>query len=295
LSARTEAVAAPEATAADPRLRALAERSRLFFERLLDNLPAESRAAIARLAAPIPSAPTSAPPADAPPQPLATPESTYAKTVQALAAAATHLPALARSFSTDWPAKSRPVLPGKAASSRREHTWAPVLAWIVLRSLPCDPLGGRAELFDRLLLRSAFADIFSSMGMEGEAKWQAAAQVRLLLTPASVQPDAIRTAALFRDPDARWLAGVNHASGTTYFNKEQFEELLTWLQLPTLIQIVQKGAGQAASLAKVEAGVASALAAASTAGYNLEAYLASSEPPAPAQQPRAQTELAAKP
>jgi len=292
-----EAVAAPEATGADPRLQALAERSGLFFERLLNSLPAESRAAIAHLAAPITAAPTSAPPADAPPAPLATPESTYAKTVQALAATATHLPALARSFSADWPAKSRPVLPGKAASSRRENTWAPVLAWIVLRSLPpqCDPPGGRADLFDHLLLRSALADIFASMGMEGEAKWQAAAQVRLLL--AQPAAGAIRSAGFFHDPDVRWLAGVNQASGTTYFNKEQFEELLTWLQLPTLIQIAQQGAGQAASLAKVEAGVASALAAASAAGYNLEAYLASSEsePPGPARPATVQSELAVKP
>ena len=38
-------------------------------------------------------------------------------------------------------------------------------------------------------------------------------------------------------PDVRWLAGVNQAAGITFFNREQFDELLTWLQLPALIQI----------------------------------------------------------
>jgi len=49
------------------------------------------------------------------------------------------------------------------------------------------------------------AELFSSMGMEGEASWQAAAQVRLLLTPQRFCPEAIHGEALGPTPDVRWL------------------------------------------------------------------------------------------
>jgi hypothetical protein len=119
------------------------------------------------------------------------------------------------------------------------------------------------------------------MGMEGEASWQAAAQVRLLLSPLAVAPDAIHTEALWADPDVRWLVGVNLAAGVTYFNKQQFEELLTWLQLPTLLEIVRTEAAQAkseqpAGIAAIEDAVAAARKAAQLAGYNLNKYLAAS-------------------
>jgi glycosidase len=293
-----EGAAADRSASADPapRLRALAKKSRKFFDQVLASLPANTRAAISATPAPQSiAAPESAAPESA------TPESTYAEAVEAMLAAAARLPSLASRFAADWPAKSRPVLPGLTPESRLERTWAPVLAWIVLSRLPalCDPHGDRAQLFDRLLLRSGLADIFSAMGMEGEAKWQAAAQVRVLLIPAATpqpgQPDPIRSAAFFSDPDVRWLAGVNHASGTTYFNKEQFEELLTWLHLPLLLQIAQQKTAQPAAIAEVEVSVAAALEAASAAGYDLEAYLslAESPQPIPANHPASQPELTA--
>jgi hypothetical protein len=219
--------------------------------------------------------------------PLAPAETNYAETFHALLPAAARLQALAQSFSTDWPAQSRPILPGNAPATRQERTWAPILAWIVLRSIPehCAVNGDRIELFDRLLFRNALAEIFSSMGMEGEASWQAAAQVRLLLSSHAVVPEAIRDEALWADPDLRWLAGVNLAAGVTYFNKQQFEELLTWLQLPALIEIAKSEALQARSvktrgiaveIVAIEAFVADARKAAQRAGYNLSKYLASS-------------------
>ena len=81
----------------------------------------------------------------------------------------------------------------------------------------------------------------------------------------------------------RWLAGVNVAAGVTYFNQQQFEELLTWLQLPALLEIVRTGAaqveaGQPAGIAEIESSVATAHEAAKAAGYNLEAYFASFKP-----------------
>jgi hypothetical protein len=275
----------------------LADKSQLFYDRLLEQIPQENRSP--KLSTPIATANPSiagteievgAPSIprtlwngwDA--TPLAPAETNYAETFHALLPAAVRLQALAQSFSTDWPAQSRPILPGNAPATRQERTWAPILAWITLRSIPefCAVNGDRIELFDRLLFRHALAEIFSSMGMEGEASWQAAAQVRLLLSPHAVTPEAIRGEALWADPDVRWLVGVNLAAGVTYFNKQQFEELLTWLQLPALIEIaggaslqarpVQTG-GIATEIVAIEASVAAARKAAQRAGYDLSKYL----------------------
>ena len=259
----------------------LTEMSRHFFHRLLESLPTEARAAV--------DSPTLSPvlKPTAGAAPAISAEATYIRTVEAMAIAAAHLPVLAQGFSTDWPAKSRPVLPCRKPASRRERTWAPILAWIVLRSLPpqANPPGGQAELFDRLMLRSALADIFSAMGMEGDSRWQAAAQVRILLSlpavPSSGALDPIRSRAFFADPDVRWLAGVNASSGATYFNKEQFEELLTWLQLPALLRVAEQSSGQREAIAEIEASVHAACAVAETAGYNLDVYLAASAREAP--------------
>jgi hypothetical protein len=133
-----------------------------------------------------------------------------------------------------------------------------------------------------MMLRQALADIFGSLGMQAESRWQAAAEVRLLLTKVAATSDPIRSPALFAEPDARWLAGLNESGGTTYFNKEQFEELLTWLQLPRLIEIARAMAevhtpkpAQYTALATVEKAVAHAIAAAETSGYRLDTFLAS--------------------
>jgi glycosidase len=249
------------------RLRCVVEMGRLFFERVTESLPAGNRTALSGVTRQL---------GGVAPHHASVPEPTYAAAAQELLAAAARLPLLAQSHSTDWRAQSRPVLPADAPASRREHVWAPVLAYIVLRSIPAHlaARGDRAELFDRLRLRPALADIFASMGMEGEAKWQAAAQVRVLLSPLAGQPGAARSSAFFADPDVRWLAGVNVSNGVTYFNKEQFEELLTWLQLPALLEIAADPSAQTAALAAIEVSVAAAREAAQTAGYKLEAYLA---------------------
>jgi hypothetical protein len=133
------------------------------------------------------------------------------------------------------------------------------------------------------------------MGMEGDSRWQAAAQVRLLLSLPATQapgaPDPTRSRAFFAQPDVRWLAGVNVSSGATYFNSEQFEELLTWMQVPALLEVAQHDPGQASpAIAQIEDSVAETLLAAQASGYNLEAYLASFQPK-PSQSSAPQPEL----
>ncbi len=201
-------------------------------------------------------------------------------------ALAARLPALCESFSTDWPAKSRPILPTADAATDTERTWAPVLAYLVLRALP-ERLGDAPldlpALFDRLLFRRALADIFATFGLQGEARWQAAAQVRLLLPAAADAPSAIQSATLFNDPDARWLAGVHDSGSTTYFNKERFDELATWLQLPALLDIaaLPEESARAACITRLEGAVAAAYSAARDSGYRLADYLAAFTTPKP--------------
>lgn len=265
--------AAPNKSQPDLRLRELADKSRMFFERSRESFPEDAHVAASGQEASAKSASTI--------QRAAPSGADYTETVREMLAAASRLPELAQLYTTDWAAESRPVLPGEETTTRQARVWAPILAWIVLRTLPwrLAPHGDLAELFDRLLLRPALADIFLSMGMEGEARWQAAAQVRLLLTKSAAGPEAIRYTGFWADPDVRWLAGVNQSSGVTYFNKEQFEELLTWLQLPALVEIARRDheqpkAVELAGIAAVEHVVAKARAAAEAAGYNLDKYFA---------------------
>jgi hypothetical protein len=203
----------------------------------------------------------------------------YADTVRATVSAATLVPSLADMFTTDWTAEARRLLPGRKPGTPTDHAWAPLLAWIILRSLPWQ--GDMVDLFDRLELRSALADIFAGLGMEGESRWRAAAQVRMLLSHPAASPASIRAEMFWSDPDVRWLAGVNTASGITYINREQFEELLAWLQLPDLIRIAQRTSGQAKAIAELEAAYAATCEAAHAAGYQLDAYLATFKPALP--------------
>jgi hypothetical protein len=200
----------------------------------------------------------------------------YMKTCEAITAAALQLPRLEQAFSTAWPAVVRYMLPGNEPGTSSEHAWAPVLAWIVLRSFPTQDNWG--ALYDKLHLRSGLAEIFSSMGMEGEDTWQAAARVRVLLVHAGVSPvlltePLMHSEAFWADPDVRWLTGVNISSGKTYFNKEQFEEMLSWTQLPALIKIAQQDADPSYALSEVEAAISKVCLAAGTARYDLDTYL----------------------
>jgi glycosidase len=183
--------------------------------------------------------------------------------------AALRLPKLSRQFSPAWPQEVRHILPADDPGKELQRTWAPVLAWTLLSSLPVDE--SRIEIFDKLKLRTALAEAFSSLGMEGEDTWRAAARVRLLLLQLDRPSANLHSQELWNNGDVHWLAGVNQSAGKTYVNKEQVEELLCWLQLPALL--ATSGEDSEEKLSKIESDLLSINSALSKAGYELDIFL----------------------
>jgi hypothetical protein len=118
--------------------------------------------------------------------------------------------------------------------------WGLVMIWIALKSLP--EAVNRTAFFDELRLRSALAEMFSTVGIYGEDSWRAAARIRVLLAQQATLPETIGSNQFWEDPDVQWLLGKSEAHGSTYFEKEKFEELLTWLQVIDLTVLSEKEA-----------------------------------------------------
>jgi hypothetical protein len=269
----TPSSAKPKPAPLDPRLQTFIQSAQRFYEIVLEFAPPEVTQRIEQ--PPIPSEPPTPAAKTTPeraPQPPA-PAQTYEQTCETLTRAAVHLIALSQTISSEWPLSIRCLLPRTTKpSDNTQQIWAPVLAWITLRSIPSQHT--RVALFDPLQLRSALAEIFSSLGLEGEGTWRAAAQVRILLSQIDTTPlAAIYSQSFWDDPDVRWLTGVNESSGITYFNKDRFEELLSWLQLPTLLEIQQQESRKPEAIGKLEAAIAEAFHSAHNAGYNLSTFL----------------------
>jgi hypothetical protein len=117
----------------------------------------------------------------------------------------------------------------KPAAELPLSQWASMVTLIVLESLPESV--SRTALFDELRLRSVLADAFSGTGLHGEDSWRAAARVRVGLAQNASLLDTIRSSRFWDDADVQWLVGKSEAHGTTYFEKEKFEQLLSWLQI----------------------------------------------------------------
>ncbi len=77
----------------------------------------------------------------------------------------------------------------------------------------------------------------------------------------------------------RWLACLSESGGVTYLNKECFEELLWWLQVPRLLRPTADTSDQPGDdLARIGTFVAAANAAALAAGYDLSVFQKSIAP-----------------
>jgi hypothetical protein len=124
---------------------------------------------------------------------------------------------------------------------------APVFAWAALRLLP-----GKVADFDALHLRKGLAEIFPSLGIEGEAAWRAAALVRLLLGSfdGETPPENVFAAESFwTDADTCWLLGVNEYQGKRFLDRERLAMFLKDLCLmgvltsPEAAEIEEKASG----------------------------------------------------
>ena len=179
-----------------------------------------------------------------------------------------------------WPEAATAILPGSAPGELEVGTWATILAWGALRELEADGDGheGAAEVraFDELQLRSAMAEIFSGLGVMGEDAWRAAARVRVLLGHGGAEQTRIAGASeeFWRDGDVRWLTSVNESEGSVYFNKEAFDELLWWLEIPALVRAAEAHPGETEAFAEVKRRLGAASKAAAEAGYEVKKYLA---------------------
>ena len=187
-------------------------------------------------------------------------------------------------FSLAWTDAAKRVLP---TASSLPGTWssiqrfAPLLAWVLIdrlaRSLDTDVASmSVVELFDRLHLRSALAEIFSSLGIDRESAWRVAARVRILLANPEVTTSArFAEEELWADGDLRWLACLSESGGVTYVNKECFEELAWWLQVPELIVAAGlEGSARGEAIEDIEEFVGAVNASAAEARYELVQVLA---------------------
>ena len=75
----------------------------------------------------------------------------------------------------------------------------------------------------------------------------------------------------------QWLLAVNESEGTLYFNKECLEEMFWWLQLPGLIEQLEKGSANPQALVAIQREYDAQLARAKAAGYKFKDYLDSFE------------------
>jgi hypothetical protein len=84
--------------------------------------------------------------------------------------------------------------------------------------------------------------------------------------------------ALWNDADVRWLTGTHQSGDFTYFVSELYEELLWWLQMPSLLRLAGEVAPSKVAAQQTNRTVREALNAAAKADYRLETLLASNEP-----------------
>jgi hypothetical protein len=84
---------------------------------------------------------------------------------------------------------------------------------------------------------------------------------------------AIRSEEFWHDPDVRWVAGISDSAGKEYLNREQFEALICWLQLPALVEISKGPAPFSQAVNEIAATAVIVTRAAESTGYDLRLFL----------------------
>jgi hypothetical protein len=121
---------------------------------------------------------------------------------------------------------------------------------------------------------------------------KAAPKAAAAVSKASVAPESVAVAAqpaahspalwpaLWLDPDVRWLTGVHEAEGHDYLVREDYEELLWWLQLPSLLRLADETAPSRAAIEKMSGSIDEALVSAESAGYRVDLLIGPAAPEA---------------
>jgi len=206
--------------------------------------------------------------------------------------AAIGIPKLESRFPKLWTVGARRVLPSQSPVREGASMWGPVLSWCLLEVLAesIDPQNAERvalDAFDRLRLRQPLGEALATLGFAAEENWRVAARIKvaLLVTSEVVEADLAEpaapdaecrptlTAALWQDPDIRWLTGVHEAGGHVYFLKESYEDLLWWLKLPTLYRLAAEAVPSKKALAEMSRTIVADLDAAEAAGYRLDVLL----------------------
>jgi glycosidase len=211
-----------------------------------------------------------------------------------LARAAMRIPALESRFPEPWPTAARRVLPSYSPKLMATEMWGPVFAWSVLELLAAsvsseNPELAALDLFDRLRLREPLAQALQALGFESEESWRVAARIKVALLiearafspAASGKPFAaamvpelpVLVPSFWQDADVRWLTGAHESEDYTYFVKESYEELLWWLQLPTLARLAAQPAPAPSVVDQVAAAVDEAADYAANANYRVDALV----------------------
>lgn len=198
--------------------------------------------------------------------------------------AAMRIPMLEACFASMWPAVARSVFPSLSPQRTSRGIWGPVLAWCIVEALAEAIDEGAApqvaiEIFDQLRLREPLAESFVALGLEGEDGWRAAARIRVGFSNRTATEEAdggsdVLARATWEDADWRWLTGVHEAAGKVYLRREELEQSLWWVQLPSLIRYSIRNAPEKRICRALEAKVKGAMDAAESAGYDLDKLLA---------------------
>ncbi len=204
-------------------------------------------------------------------------EKRFAAASEAVLRAMVQMPAAEAQVPGGWPAAARAVLPSASPAGFALPVWAAALAASVLQAMkPAETQG--AALFDALQMRELLAESFQALGLEGEASWRAAGRVRVAQIGKAPAEGAeamplLSTDAAWTDPDVRWLLRVHAAEKTEYFHQESYDELVWWVELPALLELVR--APDARSAARlIQERVAAAERTAQLAGYRVDKYVA---------------------
>jgi hypothetical protein len=259
--------AEPAADVLAPELQVFVEKAAASFEQVLAILPGEQRTRLPDTVLASPEQVTEV--VAKAKSPVVGEELDYRQRLAEAVAAVVRIPVLLTTIAPILPRPGCAMLPSNKPSVVKDRVWAPVLAWLLARSLLLE--GFDVHAFDTLQCKSAFAEIFSAVAMDHETAWRAAARVRLLLV--FPEPQALESMAFWSDPDARWLLGANESGGVTYFNKECFEEMVCWLQLPALLAYARQTDASPDDLEAIGVEIEEQARKAERAGYNLKKLL----------------------